>query len=170
MKRKRKPHTETNTSISHSKKQKRDIDVVKQPIVTVVHPVLQHYYPKVLTLRQYLLSNLPSASKRRQKILHGLLPTTNNVYEDDDSASRDAYDLLDDVLVGVGSGKCSYGEQARKHDLQQFSQQLSASNQSVLFADQNTLSQKEVMLCFLFLNPKIALDVITVHVKCTNVL
>lgn len=59
--------------------------------------VLAHHYPKVLTLRQYLLSKLPSTSKiRRKKIL-----SVGRVPRPDGKDEKDFSHFLDQTLVGV---------------------------------------------------------------------
>lgn len=59
------------------------------------HPVISLYYNHVVTLRQYLLHQLPSSSKtRRRRIL------AKTLVDDRDAADRLAH-LLDTTLVGV---------------------------------------------------------------------
>jgi hypothetical protein len=68
------------------------------------HPVLQRLYPKVLTLRNYLLSRLPKSSKNRRRRLSQLGLGTP---AQDDTSTRDVDirlgQLLDSTLIGCFS-------------------------------------------------------------------
>ncbi|KAJ5938171.1 hypothetical protein N7454_004513 [Penicillium verhagenii] len=59
------------------------------------HPVISLYYHQVLTLRQYILSQLPLSSKSRRKRIKSLRssPDRSNV--------QPLIDLLDSTLVGI---------------------------------------------------------------------
>jgi telomerase reverse transcriptase len=95
------------------------------------HPVVKHalltqYYPQVLSLREYLLSKLPPASKiRRKKILSVGRKPGREISERDQALA----DALDRTLIGVSRhGVVSHDE--RRHAWTSYSQRLdtSASN------------------------------------------
>ncbi|CAI6341564.1 unnamed protein product [Periconia digitata] len=110
----------------------------------IQHPVLARLYPKVVSLRHYLLSQLPTSSKnRRRKIAHlGVQQVPDNGDDKNDNSvdiSTSAIDtevakLLDSILVGVASKHVTDAtivtDIAKEHDqdLQTFSQQLSSGS------------------------------------------
>lgn len=112
------------------------------------HPVLRLYYPKVLTLRQYLLSQLPASSKSRRKKITFLRPlstTTNQIdaeprilhstalSKDETAEDREILvKLLDTTLIGVPSQKRAPDEQIIHNDFVAFSQKLNSSANSSL--------------------------------------
>jgi hypothetical protein len=81
---------------------------------TVDHPVLKHYYQKVLSLRGYILACVTSATLA-QRIRD--IPSHHQ---------NDVGHLLDSVVVGVDEGT-SFSRQCRAQDLAAFSQQLPSS-------------------------------------------
>jgi hypothetical protein len=104
----------------------------------VEHPVLSRLYPHVTSLRQYLLSRLPTSSKSRRRKLgqlglqHGQDATTAR--EIDVKLGN----LLDSVVVGVlpSSADAAVREKAaqeRERDLESFSQQLPAETTAGTF-------------------------------------
>lgn len=91
-----------------AKQPKRVADGNLQSAYVVKHVLLAQYYPKVQTLRQYILDKLPSTSKIRRKKISAL----GNAESDADTAVRDAkgnpegtraglIELLDTTLVGT---------------------------------------------------------------------
>jgi len=117
---------------------------------TVCHPVLQRFYPHVLTLRHYLLSKLSPTSKRRRRLLEHIGHVPNQVIEELKSGSIDALrELLDGIVVGFHSTLTPEKDnQGRIKELQQFSQ-LSASTAGFPSSKRGT-SQSEVRLSVLF--------------------
>lgn len=106
------------------------------------HPVLRQYYPKILTLRHYLLSQLPRTSKTRRRRLAQVGAAAapqhehehQHQYQHDHSPSIQALDndlgqLLDSALVGAPADSTSeIQEQAvreRHLDIETFTQQRS---------------------------------------------
>ncbi|PVH95994.1 hypothetical protein DM02DRAFT_132437 [Periconia macrospinosa] len=101
------------------------------------HPVLSRLYPKVVSLRHYLLSRLPASSKnRRRKIAH--LGVQQGPEQQDTNTATHGIDaelgkLLDATLIGVVSKHVTDDTAAtdiakeRDQDLKNFSQHLSSS-------------------------------------------
>jgi len=85
----------------------------------VDHPVLKHYFPKVLTLREHLIARL---STPRPALAQRLVDLGVNSAHDPMHVGS----LLDAVIVGVDN-KPSSLRQCRTQDLVAFSQQLPAS-------------------------------------------
>ena len=119
----------------------------------VNHQLLSLYYHKVLTLRDYILSQLPSSSKARRRritaliyqpleISHaqtGLRSTSPSSSSNGDLYERECRDddqklafLLDSTVVGVLGQPCNVTEESRSKDLAAFSQQNSSSVDSTL--------------------------------------
>lgn len=92
------------------------------------HPVLSQYYPKLLTLRQYLADQLPATSKRRRRrILHYGKHSDTQEISISGSDSSDVVNLLDKTIIGVVQNTNEEGL-LRKQELQVFTQQLSNSS------------------------------------------
>ncbi|KAI9683334.1 MAG: hypothetical protein M1829_005404 [Trizodia sp. TS-e1964] len=93
------------------------------------HSVLLSYFPRVLTLREYLLSKLPASSKSRRRKILSLGPAdkgTGKCLETGELAK-----LLDTALIGIARDAQEEDGQARRKELLHFSQkQLAATNQS----------------------------------------
>lgn len=103
-------------------------------ISTISHPVLSHVYPQVLTLRQYVLSKLPGASKgRRRRIQHAGL-------ENDEE--KELGHFLDRTLVGMANAIGEGETRRRGVELQAFTQELGSSTASDI--DTTKLHQNEV--------------------------
>jgi hypothetical protein len=157
MARKRKRQQSSNTDITNSsaaspcKRQKTGEGV----FAPCQHLVLSRYYPKVQTLRQYLLSWLPKSSKSRRRKIAALTPLGDaecrrdgQLGQENQSEAEDVRELsrlLDTTLVGVldatGTRTAS-----RAKDFEQFTQQLSSVTPSSF--GEGTTSQSEV--CFAF--------------------
>lgn len=95
----------------------------KDPVVKSA--VLAQYYPKVLSLREYLVSKLPSSSKiRRRKILSvGQNPQAN---EEDNGMAR----FLDQTIVGVSKHK-EFSQDERMEQWTSFSQRVDISDSNI---------------------------------------
>lgn len=94
----------------------------------VDHPVLRRLYPQVHTLRHYLLSQLPKASKGRRRRL-GQLGKPSTANHADTGADLDLGKLLDSVLVATVT-KCPDGlaeqrSREREGEVESFTQQRS---------------------------------------------
>jgi hypothetical protein len=73
---------------------------------TVSHPLLSLYYPRVVTLRDYFLSKLPSSSRARQRRVASLgIAASDDLVEKESGSGMLALGrLLDSTLVGVPIG------------------------------------------------------------------
>jgi len=114
------------------------------------HLVLGRYYPKVQTLRQYLLSKLPNSSKSRRRKIASLVcnPKDDDLKfrsagneDSDEKGDSQLATLLDSTLVAVGEVTASELI-CRTKDFEFFSQQLSSTVASSL--GEGTVSQPEV--------------------------
>ncbi|KAK8197454.1 hypothetical protein HDK77DRAFT_19030 [Phyllosticta capitalensis] len=90
------------------------------PSPPVAHPLLQQFYPAVLTLRQYLLVKLAATSNRKhRKVAH--LGLTHG-----DEPALCA--LLDGTWVGCGPALTPEAQSALNRDWDQFSQDVPSSS------------------------------------------
>lgn len=101
---------------------------------TIEHPVLSAYYPRVVTLRQYLLEELPSSSKaRRRRITSAGKRDENNKSDPNASAIAasthggtnggvDFARFLDSTLVGLLHCPSPAELEARQREYAIFSQ------------------------------------------------
>ncbi|TKA78658.1 hypothetical protein B0A49_01155, partial [Cryomyces minteri] len=142
MKRKRK----AKPGVEQSAKKPRAADTsdtVEAPDVR--RTVLPLFYPKVQTLRQYLISKLPYHSKKRKRRLeaHCLLRADTTSTEATVHGAQLAY-LLDRTVVGLGEGSDQNEDKAREKELEQFSQQLSDSTLGNL-TQLGSISQAEIV-------------------------
>lgn len=138
---KRKRKRSDRGSDSHCKRQavqKGNCDpVVKQAL-------LVQFYPQVLTLREYLLSKLPSTSKVRRKKISSLGKGRQSQARPTDEALSA---FLDGTLVGVSVSNTRNGDE-RWHQWTTFSQKVDESTS--MFADLSSggsYSQSEVRSC-----------------------
>ncbi|KAK4992675.1 Telomerase reverse transcriptase [Elasticomyces elasticus] len=106
------------------------------------HHILRQFYPRLYTLRDYLLSKLPNASKkRRRKIAElGHCKAVDISATDQDRALTV---LLDTVVVGTSEQHDSREDQIRMQEIEVFSQQLEETTLGSLTPE--SLSQKEVV-------------------------
>jgi len=134
MKRKRKGHSDDDHQ--PNKKQHRDSR-------GVTHPVLEKYYHRVTSLRDYLLAALPSTSRHRRQVLKRRINGPLDAEETSGPVSC-AYALLDDVFVcstrTAGDAEASIEPADRMH----FSQQYAVSSGGTPSKSQ-TPSQAEVL-------------------------
>lgn len=94
------------------------------------HPVISLYYSQVLTLRQYLLRQIPLSSKSRRRrivsIRHGQAPVETN----DDGGSGQLASFLDTTLIGILTDSHSTCNEKRRQELAAFTQSQSRSEQT----------------------------------------
>ena len=69
----------------------------RTPQKAIGHPILTQYYPTVLTLREYVLSRLPSTSRIRRKKIFRIGRGPSPLSETETRVSH----LLDTTLVGA---------------------------------------------------------------------
>jgi telomerase reverse transcriptase len=136
-KRKRKRATQANEG--DQKRQKIIGGNNKDPLIK--HALLLQYYPKVSSLREYLLSSLPSTSKiRRRKI------SSVGCKAEDKKSDRELSQFLDHTLIGV----CQKGEFSRDEKKKQLTSFSQKPDESTSFANVSTAgvySQSEVCDC-----------------------
>ncbi|KAG9196339.1 telomerase reverse transcriptase [Alternaria panax] len=109
------------------KKTRRDVD---QSSTNATHPVLRHLYAEVLTLRQYLLSRLPSTSKNRHRKISQLGHATPAQGTSLNHLDIAVVQLLDSALVctcSVNADTDAYTRSTddREKDIKTFTQQRS---------------------------------------------
>ena len=106
------------------------------------HPVLCRYFPKVQTLRQYLLSRFSHSSKSKRRKITTLRCNSRDDDEDaDEGDDSKLAKLLDSTLVGFGD-EAGSESRCRTKDFELFSQQFSPTAASSL--GEGTVSQPEV--------------------------
>lgn len=117
------------------------------------HPVLSRYYPRLVTLRQYLLEQLPASSKARRRRITGLgrdpkAKTDHSLGQSDPDSGdnvRQIVDLLDSTLVGILQQPSPAITQDRQRDFAAFTQ---SQERSILCTDTGpTSAQSEVRRC-----------------------
>jgi telomerase reverse transcriptase len=92
------------------------------------HPVISLYYRQVLTLRQYLLRQLPASSKLRRRRIASLRPSSPpSIPECGDDTASPLADLLDSTLVGVLKESSVKVDSDRQRDYRAFTQSQSRS-------------------------------------------
>lgn len=98
----------------------------------IEQPVLQRFYPRLLTLRHYLLSVLPKSSRNRRRKLAQLGRPVAAKTGPHSTCSPDDIELaqlLDSTVIGdSGTAKVENEEQLtkdRNRDIETFTQQLS---------------------------------------------
>ncbi|KAL8690402.1 MAG: hypothetical protein Q9218_004144 [Villophora microphyllina] len=148
---KRKRHRPRKQDVTPSKRTcKNGNDITPK---TVTHPTLSVYYPRILTLRDYVLSKLPSSSKKRRRRILALkcsavtgdsfdtalspLETGNGSTPQASKGSRSTPDgtlgkLLDRTLVCLRDDAPRFDVQARQKDFQVFSQRHEGADESSL--------------------------------------
>ena len=103
--------------------------------------VFAQYYPRVISLRDYLISKLPTTSKiRKKKILSFGKNITSNGEEEDGTFS----DFLDHTIIGVRN-YVDISPQERIQQWTSFSQRLDTSNSTLAnLTGAGMFSQSEV--------------------------
>ena len=118
----------------HSLDQHRKRAKVETKTVNPVkHPVLGLYYRNILTLRDYLLSKLPTTSKARRRKIASILPDTLSSHRSDQEIASLPQNgdclprLLDNTVVCTVHEQPPRTESSRIKDFEAFSQHLSAT-------------------------------------------
>ena len=120
--------------------------VEKQTIAPVKHPALSLYYHNILTLRDYLLTKLPTTSKARRRKILSILPDTANLHHNDEeisTLSQDRYclsKLLHNTMVCIVQEQTPTPESSRIKDFEAFSQHVSPTAGSSLGGSTSSLS------------------------------
>lgn len=103
-------------------------------------PLLRHFYPKVLTLRQYLVWALSKSKKRQKKLLHY---GTDSHGSQTASSNPDVVKLLDTTVIGTSSQAEVIDSEAIDREILIFTQQLSACSATIT-PTQGAMKQFEV--------------------------
>lgn len=104
----------------------RPRDTTATPPAT--HPVLQRFYPQVLTLRRFLLSKLARASTRKRRRIAQLGLGREPTAAPGAVAADDLRILLDNTWVGAAHHTAPAELVDLEKDLEIFSQQLPSSS------------------------------------------
>ncbi|KAG2412542.1 hypothetical protein HFD88_010099 [Aspergillus terreus] len=88
------------------------------------HPVISLYYPQVLTLRQYLLQQIPVSSKSRRRRIASVRADGSDTETEGDHGLAN---LLDRTLVGVSKESPPTSTPENRRELARFSQSQSRS-------------------------------------------
>ena len=103
MKRKRK----ARPAALPSKRARLDSRGIASSTSDITHPVLSRYYPRVVKLREWLLSNIIKASRKRRKAIIDYGKAIAGPDESANSEHAAAARLLDDVVVGFVPGEAN---------------------------------------------------------------
>lgn len=121
-------------STSHAGSPRKKAHVVDQSAsatpAAIEQPVLQRFYPRLLTLRHYLLSVLPKSSRNRRRKLAQLgRPVASNKATSTCEPDIELGQLLDSTVIGEHqTAKTNDEEQLTRErikDIETFTQQLS---------------------------------------------
>ena len=121
-------------------------NVEKTTVTPVKHPALGLYYRNILTLRDYLLSRLPPASKARRRKIASIIPDTANLHHHDGGPSTMSQDghslskLLNSTLVCTVHEQALRPEPSRIKDFEAFSQRFSPTAGSSTGGSTSSLS------------------------------
>lgn len=120
--------------------------VEEETITPVKHPALGLYYHNILTLRDYLLSKLPTTSKARRRKIVSILPDTANLHLEDEETSILSQNghclskLLNNTLVCAVHEQTPRPDSSRIKDFEVFSQQVSPPAGSSIGGSTSSLS------------------------------
>lgn len=120
--------------------------VEKKTLAPVKHPALSLYYRSILTLRDYLLTKLPTTSKTRRRKILSILPNADNFHPDDEDISTLSQDrhclsrLLHNTLVCKVHEQTPRPESSRMRDFEAFSQHVSLTAGSSIAGSTSSLS------------------------------
>lgn len=106
------------------------------PAATITHPTLSLYYPRILTLRHYILSQLPATSKTRRRkftnLSHEATETSGGNGDTEDEASTMLAKLLDRTLICRKANEHRVPFETREQGFRTFSQRNDAVDESSL--------------------------------------
>ncbi|EDP48298.1 Telomerase reverse transcriptase [Aspergillus fumigatus] len=114
------------------------------------HPVISLYYRQVVTLRQYLLQQIPVTSKSRRRRIASIRSDPLTQREGDDSPGdrqvQDLASVLDTTLVGVLNETSPTVTQERRRDFAAYSQTQSQCRSELTSTDTGPpCSQSEIV-------------------------
>lgn len=120
--------------------------VEKETLAPVKHPALSLYYRNILTLRDYLLTKLPTTSKTRRRKILSVLPNADNSHPNDGEVSTLLQDrhrlskLLHNTLVCTVHEQTPKSESSRMKDFEAFSQHVGLTAGSSIAGSTSSLS------------------------------
>ncbi|KAI4202907.1 MAG: hypothetical protein LQ350_002278 [Teloschistes chrysophthalmus] len=146
---KRKRHRPRKQDVAPCKRARHD--VASTTFDHVTHPTLSLYYPRILTLRDYILSKLPPSSKKRRRRVIALkgdavteAKTSKASSQCSQSTVVDALGrLLDRTLVCNRDDESRLDVQDREQDFRVFSQRHDGADESSLL--EPGTSQSEII-------------------------
>ena len=122
-------------------KRQRTSGIFKSKESVVKDAVLAQYYPKVTSLREYLVSKLPPTSKLRKKKILSLGKSHTSNLEGDNAFSK----FLDQTIIGVRN-TAEISPQERIQQWTSFSQRLDTSDSTLAnITGAGIFSQSEVV-------------------------
>lgn len=118
-------------------------------VIPVKHPTLSLYYRNILTLKDYLLSKLPTTSKARRRKIASIVrvPDTASLHHNDEDTSTLFQDrhalskLLNNTLVCTVHEQTQTPEPSRIQDFKAFSQRCSPTVGSSAGGNTSSLSE-----------------------------
>ena len=119
--------------------------VKEESIIPVRHPTLGLYYRNVLTLKDYMLSKLPTTSKTRRRKIASILPDTTNSQQPDENTNASSQGrhclskLLNNTLVCTVREQTPRPESARIENFEAFSQHAKCTAASSLGGSTSSL-------------------------------
>lgn len=103
-----------------AKQRRRPSNDKLQTADAVKHTLLARYYPKIVTLRQYLLDNLPATSKIRRRKIEASKAAGLEQAQNTDTVRAQIAKLLDTTLVGLHSYSDEVAKARSENHLQQW--------------------------------------------------
>lgn len=129
------------------------------------HPVISLYYPQVLTLRQYLLQQIPVSSKSRRRRIASVRADGSDAETEGDHGLAN---LLDRTLVGVSKESPPTSTPENRRELARFSQSQSRSVE-----DSNVgpvCAQTEVSLTLIHFHSLMSMNMLlSISCACTTI-
>lgn len=129
-----------------SEKDHKRVRVERITITPVKHPALGLYYRNILTLRDYLLSKLPTTSKVRRRKIVSILPDVADCHHNNkktETLSQDRHclsKLLYNTLVCTVHEQTPRLESSRIEDYEAFSQHVTSTVASSIGGSTTSLS------------------------------
>ena len=112
-----------DTSVGGATKRQRILQNPKTKDAVVKDAVLAQYYPKVVSLREYLVSKLPPTSKIRKKKILSFGKNFGSNREENEAFSK----FLDQTIIGVRNYQ-EISPQERTKQWSSFSQRIDTSD------------------------------------------
>lgn len=137
---------------------------------TITHPTLSLYYPRILTLRDYILSQLPATSKTRRRkftnLSHETTEKSGGNGDTEDEASTMLAKLLDRTLICRQATESPMPFETREQDFRTFSQRHDAVEESSLLEGSTPQSDVGLSKPYLLFDPSLFI-LFFISVYCT---